>query len=404
MKWQSKCQAPLLPLAFTSLILAAPAWAADGPMQNREQELRRRLAQNDVYLSALQQRAEPLESRLEALDGTAAGATKTPALMAVAGQPQRVAQASPPASSSSPPVADTQRPTAAPSAPGAFVVDEEAAQRALERTLTRSGALLLPAGTVELAPRFSYARSEHSSPFFSVVTDPRTSTTGLVLARQKTRRNEVTGSIGLKIGLPLESELEAVMPYTHVRSSEVDDFRSSSSARSSGWGDFTIAVAKTLVHEKGRRPDLVGRLTYNPGRGRQQDGIAGFNSGYRQAQAELVALKRQDPLAFTASAGYTKVYEENSVKPGDAASVTFGATLAASPATSLQLGFSQIYRKEQELNGVTARGSDRTYGIVTLGAASVVSRDVTLLTQVGIGLGNDAPKYSLSFTLPILFR
>ncbi|MEN3365553.1 MAG: hypothetical protein V7606_2827 [Burkholderiales bacterium] len=398
MKWQSKCQAPLLPLAFTSLILAAPAWAADGPMQNREQELRQRLAQSDVHLAALQQRIEQLERRLEALNS----AMKTPASTAVQ---QRVAQASPPAPSSpSPAVPDKPRAATATSAPGAFEVDEEAAQRALERTLTRTGALLLPAGTIELAPRFSYTRSEHTSPIFSVVTDPRTSTPGLVLARQELRRNEINGSLGLKIGLPLESELEAVMPYNQVRSSEVDDFRSSSSARASGWGDLTVALAKTLVREKGWRPDLVGRVTYNSGRGRRQDGIAGFNSGYRQAQAEIVALKRQDPLAFTASVAYTKVYQEASVKPGDAASLSFGTTLAASPETSLQLGFSQIYRKEQELNGLRTRGSDQTYGIVTLGAASVLSRDVALLTQVGVGVGNDAPKYSFSFTLPILFH
>jgi hypothetical protein len=78
--------------------------------------------------------------------------------------------------------------------------------------------------------------------------------------------------------------------------------------------------------------------------------------------------------------------------------------LAASPATSLQFGFSQVYRREQENNGLKISGSDQTYGIVSVGASSVLSRDVTLLTQVGIGVGNDAPKYSFSVAVPILFR
>jgi uncharacterized protein with beta-barrel porin domain len=109
-------------------------------------------------------------------------------------------------------------------------------------------------------------------------------------------------------------------------------------------------------------------------------------------------------LAFTASAAYTRVFERDSVKPGDAMTFSLGTVLAASPATSLQLGFSQIYRQKQELNGVKIAGSEQTYGIINLGASSVLSRDMTLVTQFGIGLGNDAPKYSIGISLPILFR
>jgi hypothetical protein len=400
MKWQSKCWAPLLPLALTVLTLTAPASADDSPMQKRERELLRRLAESDASVAALQQRIERMESRLEALNTMAAGAMKAPAVMPVADRPYRIAQAAAPA----PGTSDAGRPAAARSAPGAFEVDEEAAQRALERTLTQSGALLLPAGTFEIAPRLSYTRTEQTTPILLSITDPRTSLSGPALASQRTRRNEITGSLGLKVGLPLDSELEASLPFTRVRSSVVDDLGRTSSANSSGKGDAAIGLAKTFLRESGWRPDIVGRLTYNGGNGKQEDGTVQFNAGYRQLQAEVEALKRQDPIAFTASVKYSKVYEKNSIKPGDAASFSLGAMLAASPATSLQLAFSQIHRKEQELNRIRAAGTSQTYGIVSLGAASVLSRDVTLLTQVGIGLGNDAPKYNFAVTLPILFR
>ena len=49
---------------------------------------------------------------------------------------------------------------AAPAAPGQFEVDEEAAERALERTLVVTGALLLPFGQADIQPSFTYIRSQ----------------------------------------------------------------------------------------------------------------------------------------------------------------------------------------------------------------------------------------------------
>ncbi|MGI9449065.1 MAG: hypothetical protein ACR2QH_00160, partial [Geminicoccaceae bacterium] len=49
-------------------------------------------------------------------------------------------------------------------APGQFEVDEQALDRALERTLTREGAVLLPFGTVEIEPGIRYVRQEFDAP------------------------------------------------------------------------------------------------------------------------------------------------------------------------------------------------------------------------------------------------
>jgi len=37
-------------------------------------------------------------------------------------------------------------------------------------------------------------------------------------------------------------------------------------------------------------------------------------------------------------------------------------------------------------------------------ASSVLSRDVMPITSLGLGLGSDAPDYSLNVSLPITFR
>jgi hypothetical protein len=400
MKWRNKCQAQLLPMALTGLILAAPASAADTAAQKREKELLQRLAKSDAQAATLKQRIDRLENHVEALKGALAGtASAKPAMV----QASMMAQAAPASPATRAP-SDAGRPAASRSAPGTFAVDEEAAQRALERTLTQSGALLLPVRTIELTPSLSYRRTEHSIPVLATVTIPSTSSSALVLANQRNRQNEFIGNLDFRAGLPYSTQVELSVPSTHVKRTQVTDLSTTTSNSGSGIGDVRLGMAKTLTRESGWKPDLIGRLAYNFGNGKRQAGDVELGGGFRQVQGELVALKRQDPLAFVASTFYQKTFEKDSIKPGDAAGFSLTALLAASPATSLQLGFSQIYRKKQEFNGVAIPGSDQTYAIASLGASSVLSRDLTLVTQLGIGLGNDAPKYSLTVALPILFR
>jgi hypothetical protein len=402
MQWQSIRNTRIAPLVLAGLLLPlGSSNAADVAKRSPKKSMDQQVAESEARVRVLQERVDRLEGRLDAL--TRAG--QPSAVAPAAGQTSAQPPASSPAPSASPPVAASgQNAAARRTAPGTFEVDEDAAQRALERTLTQSGALLLRPGTFELTPTFSYARTEQTIPLLTRVVDPQTGATGVVLANQRIRRNEFAPRLNLRAGLPLNSQLEIGLPFNYVRSSQVGDLGGESADNGNGLGDLSVGIAKTLLREKGWQPDLIGRAIYNFGTGKRQDANVVLGSGYRQFQAGVVALKRQDPLAFTASAAYTRVFERDSVKPGDAMTFSLGTVLAASPATSLQLGFSQIYRQKQELNGVKIAGSEQTYGIINLGASSVLSRDMTLVTQFGIGLGNDAPKYSIGISLPILFR
>jgi hypothetical protein len=400
MKKTNKIKIIVLVIAGT-LWSIGPALAAGPVEEDRDKSLTARLSKSEEQVEALKQRIEQLERQLNALSTT----SMYRANMSLGSQAQSVAQAPPSPPPSQSPVAEEGRRTsrAGGQAAGAFEVDEAAAQRALERTLTQAGALVLPSGTYELTPNFRYVRLEQTFRFPTTLTDPGTGTRGPALASRRSRSNHLTAALDLRAGLPLDSQLEVSLPFNHVRASEVDDFANATSDNASGMGDISVGLARTFFRERGFRPDLVGRLTYNAGNGKRQSGMVGFNAGFRELQAEVVALKRQDPLAFTASLFYSKVFEEDSIKPGNGTGLTLGATLAASPATSLQFAFSQVYRQKQELNGIKLRGTEQTYGVLTLGASSVLSRSTTLVSQFGIGLGNDAPNYSISVRLPILF-
>lgn len=405
---------PLLAILFldSTAALAQPASpAAHARIPERQRALERQLAASEARAQELQRRIEQLERRLETV-----AATQSQGPGAAAAQPamNRNAPPMPAAATTNATTAPVPRTVAAAgpapatrtasSRPGSFEVDEDAAQRALERTLTERGALLLPQGAYTVTPSLGFARNEQDSAQIVDITNSATGATGPGLVNSALRRNEFTARVDLRAGLPWESQLEVGLPYQYVRSSRRDPFGSDFRDTGSGLGDVTLGLAKTLTHEKGAIPDLIGRVTLNTGTGRRSDGQVALEGGYRALSAELVALKRQDPLAFFAGASYSHVFERDNVRPGAVANLTLGTVLAASPATSLQFGFTQTYRRKQEANGATLPGSDQTYGTLNIGAASVVSRDMMLLVSTSVGLGSDAPKYGFNVSLPITFR
>ncbi len=405
MKRKTRCSASLISTVISMLFVGhAPAAELHAP--KKEKELLQRLANSDAQAAALQQRIEQLEHQVQALRTTLSTIDSPPTarkVPTVALAPVTTLAPQAAASSGKLPSPNNGRPKT-PSATGTFVIDEEAAQRALERTLTQAGALLLPHRTFEITPSYTFRRGEQTTSAAATLINTTTGATTPTLVAQKNQQNDHTLRIDIKAGLPYNAQLEFGLPYSNVRTSQISDLGVSTSANGNGVGDATLGIAKTLMQESGWKPDVIGRLAYNFGNGKRQDGSVVLNGGYRQISAEAVALKRQDPLAFVASASYSKVFEKDSIKPGDAVSMSLAALLAASPATSLQLGFSQVYRKKQEINGLPLPGTEQTYGIATLGASSVLSRDITFITQLGIGLGNDAPKYNFTVALPILLR
>ena len=280
---------------------------------------------------------------------------------------------------------------ASPPAPGEFKVDEEAAERALERTLTAAGALLVPFGSVDVEPSFGYTRRENPN---------------LVLFTN--RRNEYTGLLNVRIGLPWESQITMGASYLGVGAQTVNDFvaptQQVSSRFGSSFGDLTIALSKTLLHQSGWLPDLIAGITYEAPTGPQvTNGVALSGSGQSRLGFALTALKRQDPLAFVASVGYNKAFVHDNLNPGDQLNFTGGVFLATSPETSLSAVLQQSFGQAPILNGVTVTGANSVQSILVFGASSILGQGVLVNLQAGVGLTRDSPKYSVILSFPIRF-
>jgi hypothetical protein len=372
-----------LHLVAAVLILLSLQGAARAQTQNRNarvQELERRLEQRDQVIRELLQRVEVLEQRL-GIDHHAAA----PGDEAAEPSPPRRARAAGQAT--------------AEGAPGTVVVDERSAERALERSLTQEGALLLSTGVLEIEPGFSYARREDGSP--SIVTS------GNQLQIGETGRNAdtLTGDLALRLGLPWDSQLEFGIPYRWrgIESVTRVGFAPTSVSHRSGaaLGDVRLGLAKTLLHEGLWRPDLVGRVTWDTATGSRSDNGVGLGGGFNELRGSLTAIKRQDPLVFIGGLSYQYSFQSGRIRPGTTYAANFGSFLALSPETSLHFLLDWAYQGETRLDGSRVAGSDRTFGTFLLGGSTLLARGTLLNFSVGIGLTGDADDWSVSLSLPI---
>jgi hypothetical protein len=282
------------------------------------------------------------------------------------------------------------------------VVDEEAAQRALERTLVQTGVLLLPPGQAEVTPSFAYTRSEQEAAV-ALLSDGAT-----IVGNESFRSDTWDADLGLRFGLPYDSQLELDLPYSFVDESNVTSSGFATideqNGSGSGWGDLTLGLAKTLAREEGWRPDLIGRVSWDTGTGERFDDDVSLGGGAPALTFQLSATKRQDPLVFAGALGYTKAFEEDRFRSGDSVGYSLTAFLAASPETSLRFGLSQSFVDEAEFQGNRIRGSDFVSATLDLGASTILGARTLLDVGAGIGLTDESPDLTIQVSLPIRFN
>jgi hypothetical protein len=392
-----------------------------------------KLQERDQVIADLQRRVQQLEQRVggaqQPSDSTMAA--QPPAARsngAVATQPagqapvKEAATETPPATgqpagrtpvkeaaAEAPPAAVAQSKTG----PGSFVVDEEAAERALERTLVQTGALLLPFGLAEIQPYVNYVRIEAQQPV--LLRDPAGNIAAVTFAER--RRNDIEAGVFSRLGLPFGAQAELAIPARVINESNVIGVVNRETANTNHMlGDIRVGLAKTLLRESAWLPDIVGRVTWDTDTGKQQalnnasvagpvvsaNGLA-LATSFNELIFSATALKRQDPLAFTGTLSYRKTFKKDGIEPGDIYSLTLGATLAASSQTSLSIGIQQSFIGNTRVFNHSIPGTDTINSIFTFGAASIIGQRLFFSTMAGIGLTKHAPDYFVNIAIPIRF-
>ncbi len=152
--WRKKATAVAASLALVGLVMAEPRRGQTVPDPDPTiAQLLRRIEERDARIADLQQRVAALEQRIATPASRVPPANAPPLASSAEQVPSTPAEGAP-----------TVKSGAAQAAPGQIEADEEAAERALERTLVVTGALLLPFGKAEIQPSFAYIRSQQDAP------------------------------------------------------------------------------------------------------------------------------------------------------------------------------------------------------------------------------------------------
>ncbi len=278
--------------------------------------------------------------------------------------------------------------------------EEEESQRALERTLVISGALLVPYGQAEFQPEFNYLR--YSGQGSTLVQQG----SGLAIASQGYHSDTYLGSAYLRIGLPWESQLEAYVPYESINRTDTtllgSQVFSSSGRGANGFGDIRLGFAKTLLTEKAWWPDVIARVAWSADTGRTPFLIP-LGSGYNQLIGSLTVTKRQDPLVFFGTASYQAAFTQNSRSPGDILGFTIGTILGASPDTSLRFFLNQNFLTNAQYFGKNIPGTTSNVSTLNIGASTVLGKGFFLDFTSGMGLTTTSPDYVVGLSFAYRF-
>jgi hypothetical protein len=406
-------------LMSVTLFLVNPfsIWAQQATEAISVDQLMIKLQERDQVIADLQRRVQQLEQRVGGAP-PASESAKTAQLPAapsdkvVAGQPARQAPANE-AAKETPPVAAAEAQGKGKTGAGSFVVDEEAAERALERTLVQTGALLLPFGLAELQPYVTYSHFDNEQPV--LLRDAAGNIAGV--ADTQTRRNDIETGFFSRVGLPFGAQLELGIPARVVNTSSVVGIINRETENTTYMlGDIRVGLAKTLLRESTWLPDIVGRITWDTDTGKQPTfnnaslgalagavGAIGTIPSFNELNFSATALKRQDPLAFTSTLGYRKTFARDGIEPGDVYSLALGATLAASPQTSLSVGIQQSFIGNARIFNNEIPGSDTNISVFTFGASSIIGARLFFSTVAGIGLTKQSPDYYINVSIPLRF-
>jgi len=382
LSWPIAAAGALVACAFPLVVPAALAQGAPSPAgAARLADLERGLAERDAAIEDLRRRLRELERIVGDVARADGGLVPPPAPSARVAPPAR-----PPG-----PAPGTSR-------AASQLVPEDDLDRALERALVQTGALVLPPGQLELVPAATYLNDTRTSAGLVAIAG------GLSATGDEFRRERLAAEATARLGLPFDLQVEATVPWVREEQSVVrrvglgpfDTFED----EAAGIGDVSLEVTKGLLRERGWRPDLLASLRWDADTGDEEDGIA-LGSGFDEFTGTLTAVRRADPLAFVGSLSYTRALESGDVRPGDEFGVAVGAVLAASPGASLRLTLSQEVRDEAERRGSALPGTDETAAVLTAGASVTLSPRVLLDVSAGVGLTEGAPDYTLRVALPI---
>jgi hypothetical protein len=262
----------------------------------------------------------------------------------------------------------------------------------------QKGGLVVPPWGIELVPELSFSHADGAAPAAAA---PEAATFGA-------RTEVLTGGVTLRVGLPLNVQVEAEAPFVLSRLTPGGD-GSDPPAEGAGLGDVRLGVTWHALRGRSGIPDvLVG------GFWKSRSGESAFDdpsirvplgTGIEQFGATLALVKAVDPMVLLATGTWAvsarRWIPTGSLEAGDTFGASAGAVLAVSPETSLSFALEAQHARPLRLDGATIYRSDRTSAVFRVGVATMASRRGFFTVNLGMGLTSDVPQFEIAIATPI---
>jgi hypothetical protein len=330
---------------------------------------------------------------------------------------------------SGPAAAPADAPAAPPSTPVGEAPPEQ--PRPQVQALPEEATALQQHGRLTLEPTIEYDNSSSNRLVFRGVEIVTGIQIGLIDASD-TNRDTVATTFAARYALTDRLEIEGRVPflYRHDRVTTLAQQSQTSTQTydidGSALGDIEGSIRYQLNDPKpGGMIYVAGlRLKSDTGLGpydvkRDSHGVAqqlATGSGFWAAQGSLSFLYPSDPVVlfgnisylYNASGDVNKdigTVHVGQVNPGDAIGFGFGMGFALNPRFSYSLGYSHEYIMPTEtvLNGTRQQSESDEIGTLDFGMSFRETEQLTLATNVDIGVTADAPDIRIAFRTPFTF-
>jgi len=266
-------------------------------------------------------------------------------------------------------------------------IGEAPEERTAEDVFLRGRRVLLGRGDVVVDFGQFYARGDDLQ--------LATGVQGLGLAT--VRQEALTSVLLARVGIFSETELFAGTAFTAQRSHVLFGNETLASARENQLGNVTIGVNRTLLRERGSRPDVIANFAVH---------VPTHDTGYAMT-AGAALVKSIDPAVLFASASYTDAIGRRSssgltlLEPPATAAASVGYGLGLNDTTAISTTFSGLFTGTTLINGTAQRRSQSFSGRFAL--TSRLAEGLFIEPSVSFGIGGPSDSVAFGVTVPYSF-
>ena len=294
--------------------------------------------------------------------------------------------------------------------------------------LRQARAVLIPKGRLELEPSLQFTHSDRNRIQLRGLDLVENIFIGTIELR-RIRRNALTAAWSARYGLTDRVQLNLSIPYSYNYSQDIlspelqrelgEEVERNNS--NGDLGDISFGVSVHALRESEYWPDVILSANFKSDTGTSPFDISQgqeipTGTGFWGLRSGFTMVKVSDPAVIYLSGGYFYHHKDDidgdlvfgttrikEVDPPDSFDWGVGISYAMNPYLSLTTSFSNRFVMKTAFDDTEIDGSDQTIASLNFGVTYAMGRRSSMDLQIGVGLTDDTPDFSVRLSTPMVF-